>query len=57
MGPWRGREGERVAQVGKDEAFLGKDLKAGLRDGGTRNAVRSESTQPYIPHGREKAIS
>lgn len=51
MEPWRGREGERVAQVGKDvaflEAFLGEDLKAGLRDEGTSNAVRrSESTQP-----------
>lgn len=30
--PWRGCEGESVAQVGKDAAFLGQGLKAGLRE-------------------------
>lgn len=42
MEPWRGREGGRA-----DKAFLGEDLKAGLRDGGTRNPVRrSPVNQP-----------
>lgn len=43
MEPLRGWEGGTVAQVGKDEAFLSKGLKAELREEFTSNAVRSMS--------------
>lgn len=52
MEPWREQEKERVAQVGKDEAFLGNGLKAGPREEGTGVSQTSR-----VPGGEGKSIS
>lgn len=56
MEPLWGWEGESVAQVGKNEVFLSKGLKAELREEDTSNAVRSVSDQPYS-QGEGKPIN
>lgn len=48
---WVGR-GE-CSQVGKDEASLGKDLEAELREEGTTNTMKSMSEQPCPKEGRK----
>lgn len=44
------------SQVGKDEAALGKDPEAGLRDEGTANTMKSVSDQQYSKEGGKSTI-